>query len=97
VQDIFTNIGARKHTLQITADIFNFGNMLNKNWGVRQIWNAPGSGNISQPLRFMGYNTAGQPTFNLAQQVGQLVNKPWQDNFSLASTWSMQLGLRYIF
>jgi hypothetical protein len=91
VQDIFTNIGARKHTLQITADIFNFGNMLFKSSGLRQITTT------NQPLIFRGYDGTGRPTFNLQQQNGQLVNQPWVDNFSLASTWSMQLGLRYIF
>jgi outer membrane receptor protein involved in Fe transport len=91
VQDIFTNIGNRKHTLQVTADIFNFGNMLFKSSGVRQIVTT------AQPLIFRGYDAQGRPTFNLQQQRGQLVTKPWQDNLSLASTWSMQLGVRYIF
>ncbi|MDP3393565.1 TonB-dependent receptor domain-containing protein [Sediminibacterium sp.] len=91
VQDIFTNIGNRKHTIQVTADIFNFGNMLFKSSGVRQIVTT------AQPLLFRGYDAQGRPTFNLQQQGGQLVTKPWQDNLSLASTWSMQLGVRYIF
>lgn len=91
VQDIFTNIGVRKHTIQLTADIFNVGNMFFKKAGVRQIVTT------SQPLVFRGYDATGRPTFNLQQQNGQLVTKPWQSNLSLASTWSMQLGVRYIF
>lgn len=91
VQDIMANIGARKHTLQLTADIFNVGNLLFKSAGVRQI------ATTTQPLIFRGLDTQGRPTFNLQQQNGQLVTKPWQDNLSLASTWSMQLGVRYIF
>lgn len=91
VQDIMANIGARKHTLQLTADIFNVGNLLFKSAGVRQI------ATTTQPLIFRGYDAQGRPTFNLQQQNGQLVTKPWQDNLSLASTWSMQLGVRYIF
>jgi outer membrane receptor protein involved in Fe transport len=91
VQDIMTNIGARKHTLQLTADIFNVGNLLFKSAGVRQI------ATTTQPLIFRGLDAQGRPTFNLQQQGGQLVTKPWQNNLSLASTWSMQLGVRYIF
>lgn len=91
VQDIMANIGAHKHTLQITADILNFGNMLFKSSGVRQITTT------TQPLIFRGYDATGRPTYNMQQQGGQLVTKPWQDNLSLASTWSMQLGVRYIF
>ena len=33
VQDLFLNAGGYKHTLQITFDIFNFGNLINKEWG----------------------------------------------------------------
>lgn len=91
VQDIFTNIGSRKHTIQLTADIFNVGNMFFKKAGVRQIVTT------AQPLVFRGYDANGRPTFNLQQQNGALVTKPWQSNLSLASTWSMQLGVRYIF
>ena len=91
VQDIFANIGSRKHTLQITADIFNVGNLISKTAGVRQIVTT------AQPLVFRGYDANGNATFNLQQQNGQLVTKPWQNNLSLASTWSMQLGVRYIF
>ena len=33
VQDIAVNVGNTNNTLQITADIFNFGNLLNEEWG----------------------------------------------------------------
>lgn len=91
VQDIFTNIGAHKHSIQVTADIFNVGNLISKKSGVRQIVTS------SRPLIFRGYDGTGQPTFNLEQQNGQLLTTAWRDNLSLASTWSMQLGVRYIF
>ncbi len=35
LQDVFTNIGSRRATLQFSADISNFLNMLNKDWGLR--------------------------------------------------------------
>ena len=65
--------------------------MLFKKAGVRQITTT------TQPLIFRGYDATGRPTYNLQQQNGQLVTQPWQNNLSLASTWSMQLGVRYIF
>ena len=92
VQDLYLNVLNHKHTFQLTLDIFNVGNMIHKSAGVRQIVTA------SNPLQFRGYDaTTGRPTFWLQQQNGQLVTKPWQNNLSFASTWSMQLGLRYIF
>jgi hypothetical protein len=91
VQDLYVNVLKHKHTFQVTLDILNVGNMISKTAGVRQIVTQ------SNPLIFRGYDANGRPTFNMAQLNGQLVTKPWQNNLSLASTWSMQLGLRYIF
>jgi hypothetical protein len=33
-QDVFTNLGGRRHGFQFRADILNFGNLLNSDWGV---------------------------------------------------------------
>lgn len=33
-QDFFLNIGGRRHTLQLNADIINLGNLLNRGWGM---------------------------------------------------------------
>src|SRR5262249_19110357 len=35
-QQIFHDVGGRKHSGQIRLDITNFGNLLNKNWGIGQ-------------------------------------------------------------
>ena len=91
LQDLFTTIGNKKHTLQLSLDILNAGNLLNKNWGVRQITT------YNNPLVFRGYDGSGNPTFNLAQLNGALVTKPWQNNLSNSSTWGLQIGIKYIF
>lgn len=92
VQDLYLNVLNHKHTVQLTLDIFNVGNMISRSAGVRQIVTA------NNPLIFNSYDAAtGRPTFTLQQLNGQLVTKPWQNNLSFASTWSMQVGLRYIF
>ncbi|MCQ2134187.1 MAG: carboxypeptidase regulatory-like domain-containing protein [Bacteroidales bacterium] len=36
-QDFYFNIAGKQHTLEVSADINNIGNMLNSNWGVNQI------------------------------------------------------------
>jgi len=91
VQDFIAKVGKRSHTLQFTADILNFPNMLNKNWGYRtQVA-------LRNPLSFAGYDAAGRPTFRMTQVGGQLLTSPTQITNSVASTWGMQLGLRYIF
>ena len=36
LQDVFTNIGKNRNSLQFSVDVFNIGNLLNSNWGVSQ-------------------------------------------------------------
>ena len=40
LQDIFTNVGGKKNTIQLSVDVFNFGNLLNNRWGLTQTTNA---------------------------------------------------------
>jgi hypothetical protein len=89
-QDIFTNIGAHRNTLQLTADITNFLNLLNSNWGVRSIYV------VNNPLIFKSYSN-GKPNFNLQTYNGALLNRTFINNNSTTSTWGLQLGLRYSF
>jgi hypothetical protein len=91
-QDFFKNIGKNRNTLRLTIDILNFTNMLNRNWGLRdqRVLN-------NMPLVFAGANAAGQPTYRMQVVNGQLPTQAFQTNRSVASTWAMQIGLRYIF
>lgn len=90
-QDISTKIGNNKNTLQLSADILNFSNMINRNWGNRdQI-------NQSQVLSFVSTSTTGVPSYRLNSFNNLLVNQTFRKNISTASTWSMQVGVRYIF
>jgi len=57
LQDIFTNMGENRNSLQISLDIFNIGNLLNSSWGTFQTANRTGL------LSFAGYNAQGQPAF----------------------------------
>lgn len=94
LQDIYVNTGSNggKQTLQFSADITNFANLLNKNWGTYQ------RTIVNNPLTFKSIDPAtNRPIYNLANANGQLVTTPFQDNLSVTSTYSIQLGLRYIF
>ncbi|MFZ2905905.1 MAG: TonB-dependent receptor [Cyclobacteriaceae bacterium] len=95
-QDIFTNIGGKKNTLQFTLDIFNFGNAINSSWGVFKTVNAP---SILQPRNVSSLVPGGNtlPTFSLANDRGAPVTSTFRDNNSIVSTYYMQFGLRYIF
>lgn len=95
-QDIFTNIGGRKNTLQFTLDIFNFGNLLNKHWGTYDLVNAS---SILVPTNQNNLVAGGtvKPTFRLQTDRNQPVTTTFRDNNTITSTYYMQFGLRYIF
>jgi hypothetical protein len=96
VQDIFTDLGGKKNTIQLTLDIFNFGNWLNKNWGTFDQINAS---SILVPTNQANLVPGGtvKPTFRLQTDRGQPVTSTYRDNNSITSTYYMQFGLRYIF
>ena len=95
-QDIFMNIGPRKNTLQFTLDIFNFGNLLNPNWGTFDVVNAQ---SLLVPTNVNSLVAGGtvRPTFRLQSDRGVPVSTTYRDNNSITSTYYMQFGLRYIF
>jgi len=97
LQDIFTNIGSRRNTLQISVDCLNFLNLLNKDWGLRDFFP------VNNPLRATKNATTGEVRYQLATYTPNgastpiLVDKSFVKSTSTASTWSVQVGLRYIF
>ncbi|MDF2380476.1 TonB-dependent receptor [Nostoc ellipsosporum NOK] len=90
VQDIFTRIGKQRHTLQFTADIYNVLNLINSDWGVRQITT------VNNPLQLVSV-TNNVPTFRLTTFQNAPVTKTFVNNVSTSTSWGMQLGVRYIF
>ncbi|MBB6612887.1 TonB-dependent receptor [Pontibacter sp. Tf4] len=86
-QDFYINSGDNRHTFQITFDIFNVGNLINRDWG-RQYFV---SNNANELIRFAGLNDAGEPTFTFNPN-SRIYNVSQFD-----SRWQGQIGLRYIF
>jgi len=108
-QDIFQNIAGKRNTLQFTLDIFNFGNLLNKNWGIYKTVNASALlvprnvtasvTSASTGTTYAAYTAGGtnKPVFSLASDRNVPVTSTYRDNNTLTSTYYMQFGLRYIF
>jgi hypothetical protein len=97
-QDFYvTTKGGQKHTLRLQADVINFANMLNRDWGVRYLNYLGGSGNIT-PLIFDSVDpTTGAPRYRMQQTGGRLPTDAFQLNRSITSVWGMQVGIRYLF
>ncbi|HNP23563.1 MAG TPA: carboxypeptidase regulatory-like domain-containing protein [Panacibacter sp.] len=96
---IFSGKEKSKHTLRLSLDIINLGNLLNKDWGIYKNFTT------LSPLKYEGIAAtgdvnAGKPRFSFpyidpANQI-PAVNS-YTDNTSIFSRWQMQFGIRYLF
>ena len=94
-QDIFVKIAGKNNNFQIRADILNFTNLLNKDWGVSQ---------RATNRNVLSYRTttADVPFYQLATQTEAdgsrfLIRDTFQKNASVFDVWQAQITLRYIF
>jgi hypothetical protein len=92
-QEIFANIGKTKNSLEISFNIFNFGNMLNNDWGVEYYNYA----NNFELIRFVGFNE----TTNLPEYTFSYPNKGEayhvKDSGLISSRWQAMIGIKYKF
>jgi hypothetical protein len=90
-QEVFANLGGRRHGLQFRVDILNFGNLLNSDWGVGQrlVHN--------QPLLPQGADEEGRALYRLRAINGELMPRTFEKTAGLSDVWRIQFGLRYSF
>lgn len=95
-QDFNFKIKNKVHTLQLTLDISNFTNLLNKKWGHRYTEAGPG---FYELLNFVGYAPGTKEpiySFGDTQKNGYIINDDVTEILS-ASRWLGQFGIRYSF
>ncbi len=88
LQDYNFNVGPnnKRHTIQFSIDILNFGNLISSKWGVVE------NPLTTQPLG-VRIDGAGDPIYSFdTTQTSTFINNP-----DLISRWQMQFGMRYIF
>jgi hypothetical protein len=96
LQDFYLNVGGKKNTLQLSMDIINLLNMFNSSWGINQVY--IGSNNQVTPLQFEGKDAnSGKVIVSMRKINDSYMTTAYQDPSSVAATWNLQLGLRYIF
>lgn len=93
VQDFYINAIGKRHTLQLTLDIFNFTNLLNSEWGIRRYI----TNDAFALIKYEGKGADGKATFtyNGGDDVESAYNV--SDVGIYGSRWSGQIGIRYIF
>ncbi|MEO6548329.1 MAG: carboxypeptidase regulatory-like domain-containing protein [Ferruginibacter sp.] len=87
-QDLFVMVGSKKHDLQVTLDVFNLTNLLNKEWGRQYSVGNQAYLLLSTVNRTSGTFAGKGYNFNIGQT-------PWSTNFG--SRWQGQIGFRYTF
>ncbi|MEO5684913.1 MAG: TonB-dependent receptor [Chitinophagaceae bacterium] len=94
-EDISFKTGADRHTLRLSLDILNAGNLINKYWGLAK------SPTVTNFLRYEGLAADGKtPSYSFTQQ-DPANQTPYVNsssyNTSIFSRWQMQFGIRYLF
>ncbi|PST83817.1 hypothetical protein C7T94_11580 [Pedobacter yulinensis] len=84
MQDIGTMIGTTRNRLQISFDIFNVGNLINKEWGRQYNFS-------NSSYQLISYSSSGS-SFTFSPETLQPAY-----NESFSSRWQGQLGVRYLF
>jgi len=100
IQDVFAKFGSdRKYTLQLSLDIVNAGNLLNKNWGAYSKSDLANTFGVIMPLTYKGVNHLGEPTFTLnATDIANFDSKnKYTKSLTTGSTWGMLFGVRLLF
>jgi hypothetical protein len=94
IQDFNVKLYNKKYQFQITYDIFNFTNMLNRDWGRNYFLNFD---NYSL-IRYASLSGSTTPSYSFAPVRD---NTPWGISSSVQPTfsarWTSQLGLRFKF
>jgi hypothetical protein len=96
-QDFFATIKGHRHTFQIRADILNFGNLINEEWGVGQrlINTQP----LIVPTAAQGgvADAQGRAQYRLRTINNELMTKSLEPTAGLGDVYRFQIMLRYLF
>ena len=94
VQDFNVKIYNKKYQFQLTYDVFNFTNMLNRNWGRNYFM----SNDQTSIIKYQGATGSTTPSYSFSPIAN---NTPWGISSSTAPSysarWVSQLGLRFKF
>lgn len=98
-QDFKVKAGKTTNTLQVSADVLNFGNLLNSEWGVPMNMSSANNGQI---LKYESKDVNNVPTFSMVKikdAEGAMVypTKSFTTTYNYNNLWSLQVGLKYIF
>lgn len=96
MEDFDFKVGSTKHSIQLSFDIMNIGNLFNSSWGVQKT--AAQASNNCRVLKFEGVNPAGQPTYSMALNANkEIPTQTYDYYYNNNQCWQMQIGIKYLF
>ncbi|OFW02448.1 MAG: hypothetical protein A3I61_13150 [Acidobacteria bacterium RIFCSPLOWO2_02_FULL_68_18] len=98
VQGVFRNVAGKRNAFQVRADFFNFGNLLNGDWGVG--WRPVAAVNNSNQVQLLtnpGIDAQGRATYRLALANNQLIRESFQTSSGTSDVYQFMISLRYSF
>ncbi len=90
-QDLFKDLGGRRHSFQFRVDMLNFMNLLNSDWGVGQRFVQ------NRPLLSSGADAQGRAQYRLVAVNNQLLGSTFEPTADLGDVWRVQFSVRYTF
>jgi hypothetical protein len=94
-QDFNIKVGTKRYQFQLTYDVFNFGNMINRTWGRNYFQSNDAFALIQNAGYVSATNLTPQFRFN------PTLRTPWNvsttTNAAYAARWISQVGLRFNF
>jgi hypothetical protein len=92
MQDFKIKVGESVNKLQFSMDIINVANLLKTSWGLNKSYI------MTSPLTVVGRDAAtGMLKVSMRKIGADYITKSFQDPTSVAGTWGIQFGVRYIF
>jgi len=91
--NVTQDVKFKNHTLRVSLDVINAGNLLNRDWGMVKI------PTVTNFLKYEGLAADGKtPSFSFPFQTGTTpFTQPLQNSTGIGSRWQMQLGVKYLF
>jgi hypothetical protein len=99
-QDLFFKLGGMQHKFQFRADILNFGNLLNSNWGGGQSFTSTSplvttSTSGTSTCRATGSSSVA--TYCLRTIGSGLITDSYQRTAGISDVYRIQFGVKYFF
>ena len=90
-QDLFANVGNRRHGAQLRVDILNFFNLLNSDWGVGQRLTQ------NQILTNPALDAQGRATYRMRVVNNELLTRSFESTAFESDVYRFMVSLRYTF